>query len=437
MYYLSLYNKYYNVDISNDNVPGGIEGKIFPVYSNSSIVAKIYKDNNLMDERERKLKVMLGINPSSSITNICSWPLDLLYNNGNFIGYIMHSFKGFSNLLDVYNHDKRNGIPWTYFVHLALNLSKAVYNIHEINQIIGDLNPKNIMVSNTGQIIIVDTDSFHIRDHKTGLIYRCGVGFPQCVAPEIQGWQFRTAPLPTFTEYTDRFSLAVLIFKILMNGAHPFAVKLKGEGSASKVDPVLNIKNCKCAYFRETKSIEVDIPPYSPSLRCLPNDIIQLFGRAFVMSHFNPIYRPSAEEWCNSLEKLRNELVKCEYNHYYYKHASECPWCKLPEELEKRRREQRRIELERLRIAQEYMEKERERQEMERLEREKKYLALKKIFFFLLITGLNSLKIIVICAAWIFILCLFGVELNIIIIIIIAVSCIKTLLEWDDDDVSL
>ena len=156
-----------------------------------------------------------------------------------------------------------------------------------------------------------------------------------CVAPELQGCQFLTAKGKTFTEQTDRFCLAVLIFKILMNGAHPFMVKTT-SGSASGFNPIQNIKNCICPYFEDTGRDNIKVPDYSPYLTCLPNNIIELFGRAFIIGHSNPSSRPSAEEWINVLKQLKEELTQCRDGHYYYKYVIECPWCNLPEEIERK-----------------------------------------------------------------------------------------------------
>ena len=181
MFYTGLNrNTNYN---TQEKIAEGAEGEIHTITGNVEIVAKIYTDNKIMDLREQKLKAMLKINPEEHVTKYCSWPLDMLYGNGDFVGYVMRSFRGLSNLIEVYNHDNRKDIPWKFFVHLALNLSIAVDSIHGLGQVIGDLNPKNIMVDmKNGYTILVDTDSFHIKDDNNKR-HRCIVGYPECVAP--------------------------------------------------------------------------------------------------------------------------------------------------------------------------------------------------------------------------------------------------------------
>ncbi|MDR0318875.1 MAG: NINE protein [Nitrososphaerota archaeon] len=307
---------------------GGGEGDIFDIVGRSDEVAKIYKPAKRTAERERKLSTMVQIKPH--VVEQYSWPCDVLYENGHFVGYIMPKIVGKEKLRNIYVYDKRKGKPWTLYLAIAKNLSSVVYNVHEIGQVIGDLNPENILVDpKTGLVTLVDTDSYHISEIN-GLVHRCGVGMPEFVAPEIQGKHFPSAPLPTFTKETDLFSLSVLIFSLLMNGAHPFTCKTI-SGSSSKFQPVDNITRGTCAYFNESSLYNIAIPRYAPALESLPYDLQVLFKRAFVTGHKNPKLRPTAEEYYNVLEILENNIKQCSVtsDHLYYKHAAECPWCKV------------------------------------------------------------------------------------------------------------
>ncbi|MCL2868836.1 MAG: NINE protein [Candidatus Bathyarchaeota archaeon] len=307
---------------------GGGEGDIFDIVGSSGEVAKIYKPAKRTAERERKLSTMVQIKPH--VVEQYSWPYDVLYENDHFVGYIMPKIVGKEKLRSIYVYDKRKGKPWTLYLAIAKNLSSVVYNVHEIGQVIGDLNPENILVDpKTGLVTLVDTDSYHISE-TNGVVHRCGVGMPEFVAPEIQGKHFPSAPLPTFTKETDLFSLAVLIFSLLMNGAHPFTCKTI-NGSSSKFQPIDNISRGTCAYFNESSLHNIAIPRYAPTLNSLPSDLQILFKRAFVTGHKNPKLRPTAEEYYKVLETLENNIKQCSANldHLYYTHAAECPWCKV------------------------------------------------------------------------------------------------------------
>lgn len=310
---------------------GGGEGDIYDVVGVSGYVAKVYKPDKRTAERERKLSVMVSNKPN--VMEQYAWPLDVLYENGRFMGYIMPKINGKEKLRNIYVYDKRKGKPWSLFIAIAKNLSAAVHNVHEIHQVIGDLNPENILVNPIdGMVTLVDTDSYHISDSSR--TYRCGVGMPEFVAPELQGIHFPSAPLPTFTPESDRFALAVLIFALLMNGAHPFSCTVI-SGSSSKFQPIDNMQNGKCAFFPDNCSSNMNIPRYAPELSSLPDNIQKLFRRAFIVGQSNPALRPSAEEWYNALEQLENNLKTClkDSQHIYYYGAKECPWCKVNEKM--------------------------------------------------------------------------------------------------------
>ena len=310
---------------------GGGEGDIYDVTGAPDYVAKIYRPDKRTTERERKLSFMTANRPGAM--EQYAWPLDVLYENGSFAGYLMPKIKGKEKLRNLYVYDKRKGKPWPLYVAIAKNLSAAVYNVHEIHQVIGDLNPENILVNpNDGMVVLVDTDSYHISD--SGRTYRCGVGMPEFVAPELQGIHFPSAPLPTFTPETDRFSLAVLIFALLMNGAHPFACTVI-SGSSSRFQPIDNMQNGKCAFFPESRAGNMEIPRYAPDIKTLPENLQNLFRRAFVSGHRTPSLRPSAEEWYHALEQLENHLKTCrsDPSHIYYEGAAECPWCQVSRKM--------------------------------------------------------------------------------------------------------
>jgi formylglycine-generating enzyme required for sulfatase activity len=317
-----------------DDTPfaSGGEGSIYDITGNRELVAKIYNPDKRTTERERKVAVMSGIKPS--VIEQYAWPLDPLYEKGAFAGYVMPKVIGKKKLRNLYVYDNRAGIPWTLYIAIAKNLAATVHNVHEIGQIIGDLNPDNILANpQTGLVTLVDTDSYHITDSKR-TVYRCVVGMPAFVAPELQGQHFASAPLPTFTTESDEFALSVLIFALLMNGAHPFACKTI-SGSASQFQPIDNMVSGLCAHFAETTLSNLDIPRYAPELSSLPLDIQSLFYRAFVDGHQKTDFRPGAEEWYHALDRLEHHIKPCGTNpaHLYYSKASGCPWCQVEQKM--------------------------------------------------------------------------------------------------------
>jgi hypothetical protein len=157
---------------------------------------------------------------------------------------------------------------------------------------------------------------------------------PEFVAPELQGKHFPSESLPTFTQESDRFSLSILIFALLMNGSHPFACKVI-SGSASQFQPIDNMVSGICAYFTESSTSNLKIPRYAPELSSLPGETQTLFRRAFIDGHKKPSRRPTAKEWYDALEKMESNIKVCGTNseHLYYYHAAECPWCHVEQKM--------------------------------------------------------------------------------------------------------
>lgn len=316
----------------------GGEGGVYDIIERPDKVAKIYSEKNRTEYREKKIKAM--IESRRFDMKDCSWPDTILYQNGRFCGYVMKKVTALQSMIDFYVYDNRGKYPWQLFVQVARNLCAAVNNVHEIGHVIGDLNPNNVMVEpSNGMITLVDTDSYHIRS-KNGEVFRCSVYVPEFVPAELQLVSPKEA---NFTEATDNFSLAVLIFRLLMNGVHPFSCRRNTPGSLSRFQPDNNIRFGICPFFPEFQD-RLSIPILAPGLEVLPSYVHELFRRAFIDGHKEPSKRPNAEEWFNALSRLLSELVACENVrvHAYYKGLHACPWCRLNSRIKEAQQAQKK-----------------------------------------------------------------------------------------------
>jgi len=324
-------------DLSATPLAAGGEGEIFNINGNSNSVAKIYKPGKATLDKERKLVKMINDPPDNRVLSQIAWPQDVLYNAGQFAGFIMPKMNINDDLNVVYEYGtaaKYPNMPWENRLIIAENLCAVLDSVHVAGHICGDFNPKNISVNpNTGHIVFLDTDSYHIKDGTE--TYRCDVGIPEYLPPEVQvkmrgGGTLATAALPTFTKNTDNFALAIHIFQLLMNGVHPFACAIiPTQSSVTAPQPSDNIVKGSFPFMQNIQGVK--IPAYAPKIDILPKDIQNLFERAFVDGHFNPNARPSPAEWHKALQKLRGELSKCNQvaHHQYYRVLSSCPWCQV------------------------------------------------------------------------------------------------------------
>ena len=317
----------------------GGEGAIYSIQGDTRIVAKIYLDSVNTSDKRAKIEAMVKMSGFSGM-EYTTWPQDMLFEGRKFVGFIMNRINSNRKINEIYSPDPDTEYNWRKKIGIAINLCKTVRSLHEINQICGDFNPNNICVDiDMGFLYLIDTDSFHISDNSK--TYRCSVGMPNYLPPELQSRMRNTKEsladlnLPTFTKDTDNFALAIHIFQLLMNGCHPFTLSNKNEGDSVVAPPIDdNIVSGESAFFK--KSNKYDIPVYSLKIEELPDYISSLFERAFVKGCFNPSSRPSPSEWIAALTRLSQETTKCSVNnrHQYYNGNKNCPWCRIEKDQE-------------------------------------------------------------------------------------------------------
>lgn len=327
-----------NIDESFILGVGG-EARIYGLLNDPYLVAKVY--HKPTEEKIQKLFLMLNNPPDNyiSVQKLASiaWPIDLLYiqNNGSqqIVGFLMPRVTGMKSLINFYNPGIRRRynplFNYRYLLRAARNLSTAVNTLHVRGYVIGDINESNILVSDTALVVLVDTDSFQVRDIQRGIVYRCPVGKPEFTPPELQNKKF--AEIDRLPEH-DSFGLAVLIFQMLMEGTHPFAGVYRGSG-----DPPPYEERIAFGHFPYSKDRRVPyVPPKNaPPFEILNPNIRQLFRKCFEAGHKDPSQRPDARTWQEALNNAEHELIKCSVNeqHFYGNHLKSCPWCERSKQL--------------------------------------------------------------------------------------------------------
>lgn len=331
-----------------DNPLGsGGEGNVYEIVNEASQVAKIYhEDKKFTTEEKRtrlraKIEAMIAMNIKTTIdgTLRIAWPKDILLDNGKFVGYVMPKVSAPYKIFHVTRDDRIQIFPkytWKYSVQYAYNLSWIVWYLHMNGIVIGDMNMNNIAVDKTGQVVLIDCDSFDIKDRKTKTHYKCEVGLPELLAPELQ--TVGVVKNGTFTKESDDFSLAIHIFRLLMNNADPFGAKVVGKNVDSQVAFNINssIVNGESPYFREIANKKV--PDWAPKLDLLPPEFISAFDRTFNYTQTTIVSsiknRTTAEEWNRILlvyaqaepNPYLQTCPKCA-NHVFPAHLTDCPFC--------------------------------------------------------------------------------------------------------------
>ncbi len=323
MEYKSLSGRKYV--LGNQCGKGG-EAKILEVTNYSEAVAKLYEQKLCNTHRERKLMAMLQMPLTAELNTELVWPKDILYDNtGRLAGFVMRKVSGGTPLNVMYSDESSGDLLKA--VAVAKNLSVAVHNIHKGGLIIGDLNPYNILVLETGLVRIIDTDSFHITDNQERT-FRCEVCVPEYISPKIstvipKGETLKTVPLPTYTQESDEYSLAILIFQLLMNGTHPFTAALAKGNDLDIPQPTDLMKRYNFPYDKCPCGMK--LPVYA-----LPFKMLSERLRFMFIKQFSKGESISAELWYDALCDFEKEITKtCRVNsnHKYRKGLRKCPYC--------------------------------------------------------------------------------------------------------------
>lgn len=198
----------------------GGEGAIYET-AQRELVAKVYFQPD--GQRLEKLKFMVEHNPN--ISGLC-WPQALLYNGrGEWMGFLMPRAVG-KELAQTVFHPGRLASNvaaqgWTRksLALIAANIAAIFEKMHEAGILMGDINPRNFIVAPDCTVCLVDCDSYQFGP------FPCPVGTMLYTPPEVQ-IQMRKAGKEDYgyirTEDNERYSLAVLLFEILMLGKAPY-----------------------------------------------------------------------------------------------------------------------------------------------------------------------------------------------------------------------
>jgi DNA-binding helix-hairpin-helix protein with protein kinase domain len=302
------------------------EGKIWRT-NQFGTLAKVYYSPR--PERIEKLKVMIAHppkDPNAHINHISfAWPTSLLQDQtGNSIGFLMPEVAQAVDLLEVYNSQRRRTVlpefNWLYLHATAMNIASLVWAIHSAGYVLGDLKPQNILVTEGALPSIIDTDSFQVRDPKTGQIYHCPVGSEGFTPAELMD---RNLAVMEQTEVHDRFRLGVICY-LLLFGDHPFKGKWTGQGDSP--DPNELLRQGWWPYAPNS--------PIQPSRLTVPLNIIHpalqnCFVRCFNAGHLNPALRPTASEWMQAFKIAIADLKRCRKvnTHVFSVSQGQCHWC--------------------------------------------------------------------------------------------------------------
>lgn len=307
----------------------GGEGAVFesPDVGHERVV-KIYHDP-LKPNKQAKLSAMVRVGTTDLFAN-STWPTDTVHDahKREIVGILMPRMAGYQEIHVLYGpaHRKKEfpDADWAFLVIAARNIAAATAKFHALGHVIGDINPNNVVVSAKAEVKLIDCDSFQI--NASGQHYLCDVGVPHFTPPELHNINFdKTLRTPNH----DNFGLAVLCFHLLFMGRHPFSGRYLNGAREMPIEQA--IREYRFAYGRTAATREMMPPPDSLPFETIPTEMQRMFWQAFTIPQTYSVIRPSAAQWMQQLDSLRNTITECpdQPAHKYPRSLSSCPWCSL------------------------------------------------------------------------------------------------------------
>lgn len=192
----------------------GGEGTIYDL--GDGTVAKIFRAERLTMGRRDKLALMTS--KPLAISGVC-WPKELLWSsNGCFVGYRMERAQGIELQKCAFTRQAlEHYFPaWEKkdMVQLCTTILEKISSLHRCGILLGDINPRNILVVSSTEVWLVDCDSYQVGG------YPCPVGTVRFTAPEIQQHRFTSF---LRTPGNENFAVATLLFMLMLPGKSPYA----------------------------------------------------------------------------------------------------------------------------------------------------------------------------------------------------------------------
>ncbi len=346
--YLALYADGHHEEVRLGEMlnKGGAAGKIYRDASHPHSVAKIYHEREKSETNRKKLEAMLQNRPNIPTIPYkdkeyiqIAWPTALLEDaQGYCVGYLMPEIDTTEAIsLDHLMQKavrKKLGLSERYIdrVFAAYNITSVVAALHACGHYIVDLKPANVSIyKSTKLVALFDCDGFSICGEQNAR-YPAEYVSEEYIYPE--GMQQTCQQMGA---EQDKFALAVIIFRLLNEGIHPFS------GMPRKNDDMLSIQQ-RIAGYHYAYGIWPDAyqAPHPYSIHdYFDKTTMNMFERAFSQGN----ERPTALEWQAQLEYILKNLKQCkkDHNHAYFT-SKGCGLCmvneKFKEQLESYKKQQ-------------------------------------------------------------------------------------------------
>jgi len=293
----------------------GGEGEIYFVKDNASNCAKLFHPHSITPELVEKIEYMVYNPLNPSLLSLIAWPTACLYDTSGpdrrLLGFLMpyidpSHYEEAHKWYDPQDRKEQKKAPLTLAERLLViyQLATAVHGLHTLGHAVGDLRETNLLIG-LKKIVIIDCDSFQIQKSNSESFYPTHVATAEYLPFEAQGKDFSKQSFSRMD--SDRFALAVLVFKILMDGVHPY----QSQGRLVSHAPSTADK-IKRGYFAFDERLHgLHPPPYAPDYHThVPNAFAICFTQTFVQGHKDPKSRTRPEEFIAACKVAMPDLFQ-------------------------------------------------------------------------------------------------------------------------------
>jgi hypothetical protein len=314
----------------------GAAGTIHRVIGEAGVVVKLYKEPKDLPKYREKIAAMLAAPPhlpafsSNGRTYVqIAWPTaGVTDGHGQFRGFTMPEvdFQVSTEIENILQRSarQRKHLPEFYGarVLLAANLAALMTELHALGHYMIDMKPMNMRFYPDGwYIAILDTDGFSINGTRR---FPAQQFSDEYIAPEARGKKPEQLGLDQ-----DLFALAVIVFRLLNNGIHPF----QGTDHRNVQHPTTHQERIFAGLYAYGRAPHPTVGPTLSSIHeYLEDETRELFDQAFR----NGAARPTAKEWRDHLNGFvtNKVLVKCAASPNDHAHFSKgCGLCALDRQL--------------------------------------------------------------------------------------------------------
>ncbi|UOE43379.1 protein kinase domain-containing protein [Agromyces larvae] len=272
----------------------GGEGTVYEV--DRGTVVKIFDKDHLTRHRKEKIELLVSRDlkgqgmciPSAVVTN----------GAGEFVGYAMPKASGREFQRTIFNKRKfeKEFPDWKKvdLVDICISFLTQVQYLHSMNVVLGDINPKNLMVDDKKNVFIIDADSWQVEG------YPCPVGTPMFTSPRMLG---KTYSDDLRTMEDELFAVATMLFMIVMTGQFPY-IRTGTDG-----DMVQLIKEGNFAFQYENRNNK-DQPDgdWKYMWSHIHKPVKDLFWHTFHREGKRYNRRPTATEWLDAFRAYKAYL---------------------------------------------------------------------------------------------------------------------------------